>query len=432
MAQPSLNIGTNQSGATLNGLFRQVYAKEVKSLIPDWAILQRRLPFSKAVLLGDNFHLPVVVSDEHGFTYGGNTAANYTLNSAIAMQMQDAQIPGSELTLQSGISYGAVSRAQSKGETAVEQAVRILMERMKASAAKRVEIELLYGASSTGLATVTTATSTSTSAVLTIASSTWASGIWSGMENCQLDSYYVSGGTSTQNNTNSPYVVSKVDPVNYKLTVTGNATDIGNISANIANPTYLLFYGAYGNEMTGIDCILLNTGTLFNINATTYSLWQANSYSCSSGELTMGKILSGLSLAVGRGLMEDVAVLLNPTSFANILSDLSAQRRFDGSYSKKKMENGAETVTFYGQNGMIELVPHPMVKNGDAFALPLDLIQRVGSTDIAFRGEGPTGQEEYLFQNTTTNGWICRAYTDQAILIEAPAHCVKFTSIVYT
>jgi hypothetical protein len=430
----SINQGTNtNAGATLNGLFRQIYAKEVKNLIPDFCILQKRLPFSKAALLGDNYHLPVVVADEHGFTYGGNSGLNYTLNNAIAMQMQDAQIPGSELTLQSGISYGAVSRAQNKGETAVEQAVRILMERMKASAAKRVEIELIYGASPTGLAQITTATSTSTSAVLTISSQAWASGIWSGMENAQLDSYYVNAGVSTQNNTNSPYTVSKVDPVNYRLTVTGNATDIGNISANLASySTYLTFYGAYGNEMVGLDAILSNTGTLFNINATTYSLWQSNTYSCGNAEFSMGKILSGLALAVGRGLMEDVAVLLNPTSFANILSDLSAQRRFDGTYSKKKAENGFETVTFYGQNGMIELIPHAMVKNGDAFAVPLDCIQRVGSTDVAFRGEGPVGEQDYLFQNTSTNGWTCRAYTDQAILIEAPAHCVKFNSITYT
>lgn len=60
MSQVSANTGT-----TLNGLFRQIYAKEVRDLIPDFSILQKRLPFSKAALLGDKYHLPVVVSDEH-------------------------------------------------------------------------------------------------------------------------------------------------------------------------------------------------------------------------------------------------------------------------------------------------------------------------------------------------------------------------------
>ena len=431
MSQTSAN-----TGATLNGLFRQIYAKEVRDLIPDFGILQKRLPFAKAALLGDKYHLPVVVSDEHGFTYGGSTAANYTLNNAISMQMQDAQIPGSELTLQSGISYGAVSRAQSKGETCVEQAVRLLMERMKLSATKRVEIEMLYGGSTTGIGQISATSGSSGTRTYTISTATWAAGIWSGMENASLDVYYsiTAGPSGTQANTNAAIVVTAVNATNMTVAVSGNSTDLSAVDTALSgsDAPCFYFYGAFSNEMTGIDAILTNTGTLFNISATTYNLWQSQSYSCSSSELSMGKILSGIALAVGRGLMSDVSVLCNPGAFANVVSDLAAQRKFDGSYSKKKAENGFETVTFYGQNGVIELVPHAMVKQGDAFVLPLDLIQRVGSTDVSFRGEGPTGQEEYLFQNTSTNGWTTRAYTDQAILVEAPAHCVKLTAIVNT
>lgn len=431
MSQTSAN-----TAATLNGLFRQVYAKEVRTLIPDFAILQKRIPFSRAALLGDKYHLPVVVSDEHGFTYGGSTAANYTLNNAVSMQMQDAQVNGSELTLQSGISYGAVSRAQQKGETAVEQAVRLLMERMKASAAKRVEIQIIYGASLTGIGAVSAISGTSTTRILTISSATWASGIWAGMENCGLDAWYNTGSSPVQISSTQQLIVTKVDVVNKQLTVSGNSSDLTTFDSNaggVAGTTgTLFFYGAQGNEMVGIDAILVNTGTLFNISASTYNLWQAQTYDCLSAEFSMGKILSGLALAVGRGLLEDVSILLNPDSYANIMSDLAAQRKFDGSYSKKKAENGSESVTFYGQNGMIELVPHPMVKSGEAFALPLDVVQRVGSTDVAFRGEGPAGEEQYLFQNTSTNGWTCRAYTDQAILIEQPAFCVKFKNITPT
>lgn len=429
-----MSQSSSNTAATLNGIFRRVYSDKVRTLIPAFAILQGRVPFSKAVILGDKYILPVVVSDEHGFTYGGSTATNYTLNSAVSMQLQEAQIPGSELTLQSGISYGAVSRAQNKGETAVEQAVRLLLERMKASATKRVEIAMLYGASQTGLGCVSAISGTSTSRVLTVSQATWASGIWSGMENCGLDAWYNTSTTPVQITANAQMIVTAVSAANRTITVSGNSTDLtlfDSHAAGVAGTDGTLFFlGAQGNEMTGIDAIISNTGTLFNISATTYNLWAANTYACGSAELSMGKILSGLATAVGRGLLEDVVLLLNPDSFANIMSDLAAQRKFDGSYSKKKAENGSETVTFYGQNGMIELVPHPMVKSGEAFALPLDVIQRVGSSDVSFRGEGPTGQEDYLFQNTSTNGWTCRAYTDQAILIEQPAFCTKFTGIV--
>jgi hypothetical protein len=55
----------SNTGATLNGLFKQVYNKEVVTAIPDFAILQKAVPFSKSQMLGDKFHIPVVLSDEH-------------------------------------------------------------------------------------------------------------------------------------------------------------------------------------------------------------------------------------------------------------------------------------------------------------------------------------------------------------------------------
>lgn len=440
MAQSAVNVGMN-TGGTLNGLFRQKYSKEVKALIPGFAIIQKRVPFSQAELLGDFYHLPVVVADEHGFTYGGSTAANYTLNASIAMQLQDAVVTGSELTLTSEASYGAVSRSSKKGDTAVEKLVDLLMERMKASSTKRVEIGLLYGQSATGIGQIGTTSGSGTSRVYTISAATWAPGIWAGMENCQLDCLQLAGFTSGPINTNAAVVVTAVNVGASQITVSGNGTDLTNIDSDISSPgVVLFFYGAAGQlvsanvskEMVGIDAIMTNTGTLFGISASTYNLWEANTYSCSSSELSMGKVLAGLALPVARGLMQDVVLFCAPNSWANLNSDLGGQRMYDESYSPKKGEKGVNSIVYHGQNGKIEIVAHPFLKQGEAFALPLEVVQRVGSTDVAFRGEGPLGNEDYFFQNTSTNGWTIRAYTDQAIMIEAPAWCVKFTGIVAT
>lgn len=437
MAQSAVNVGMNtNSGATLNGLFRQKYSKEVKPLIPDFGIVQKRVPFSQAELLGDFYHLPVVVADEHGFTYGGSTAANYTLNASIAMQLQDAQVTGSELTLTSEASYGAVSRSAKRGETAVEKLVDLLMERMKASTAKRVEIALIYGQSLTGIGQISSQTGSSTTRTWTITAATWAPGIWAGMENCQLDSYLTGSFSSGARNTNAAIVVTSVNIGSKQISVSGNATDLTTIDGDIATGSNLFFYGAgatasvNGMEMVGLDYILVNTGTLFNISATTYNLWQSQTYDCKSAELSMAKVLAGLALPVARGLMGTIQILVAPDSWANLNSDLAGQRMFDESYDTKTGEKGVQGITYYGQNGKIEIIPHPFIKQGEALAVPFDLIQRVGSTDIAFRGEGPLGQEDYFFQNTTTNGWTIRCYTDQAIMIEAPAQCVKFKNIV--
>ena len=437
MAQNAFNVGMNGAGSTLNGLFRQKYAKDVKTLIPDFAILQKRLPFSQAEIVGDYFHLPVVLSDEHGFTYGGSTAANYALNAGIAMQLQDAQVTGYELTLTSGASYGAVSRASNKGTTAVEKLVDLLIERMKGSAAKRVEIAMLYGQSLTGIGQIASGTGSSGTRVYTLSNATFAAGIWAGLENCQLDVLKTGFFGSGPVNTNAPIVVTAVNVSTRAISVSGNATDLTAVDSAIAAGANFFFYGAAGTvasptfvEMVGLDQILLNTGSLFNINAGTYNLWAAQTYDCLSSELSMAKVLAGLAIPIARGLMEDVQLLVAPDSWANLNSDIGAQRFYDESYDAKKGEKGVNSIVYHGQNGKIEVISHPMVKRGEAFAIPLSNVQRVGSTDISFRGEGPVGEEDYFFQNPTTNGWIVRAYTDQAILLETPSHAVKFINIV--
>lgn len=437
MGQSPVNVGMN-TGGTLNGLFRQKYSKVVKDLIPDFGIIQKRVPFSQAELLGDFYHLPVVVADEHGFTYGGATAANYTLNASIAMQLQDAQVTGSELTLTSEASYGAVSRSAKKGDTSVEKLVDLLIERMKASTAKRVEIALLYGQSLTGIGQISATSGSGAARTYTISAATFAAGIWAGMENCQLDVLTTGSFATGPINTNAAVVVTAVNVGSLQISVSGNSTDLTNIDAQISTGANIFFYGAAGQltsgnvskEMVGLDAILVNTGTLFNISATSYNLWAAQTYPCGSAELSMAKVMAGLALPVARGLLQDVQLLVAPDSFANLNSDLGAQRFYDESYDPKKGEKGVSSIVYHGQNGKIEVIAHPMVKRGEAFAIPLDIIQRVGSTDIAFRGEGPLGEEDYFFQNTSTNGWTIRAYTDQALMVEAPAWCVKFTGIV--
>lgn len=429
------NVGMN-TGGTLNGIFRQKYSKDVKSLIPEFAIIQKRVPFSQAELLGDFYHIPVVVADEHGFTYGGATAANYTLNAAIAMQLQDAQVTGSELTLCSEVSYGAVSRSQKKGDTAVAKVVDLLMERMKSSTAKRIEIALLYGQSLTGIGKIASGSGASTTRAYVLTNATFAAGIWSGMENCKLDAYTTGLFSSGPVNTNAAIVVVSVDVSTRTINVSGNATDLTAVDAALATGVQFFFYGAgatasvNGKEMVGIDYILTNTGTLFNISASTYGLWASQTYDCQSAELSMAKLLAAIALPVGRGLMSDVQVLVAPDSWANLNSDLGGQRMFDDSYDAKKGEKGSNSIVYHGQNGKIEIISHPMVKRGEAFVVPFDIVQRVGSTDIAFRGEGPLGQEDYFFQNSSSNSWSVRCYSDSAIMIEAPAHCVKLTNIV--
>lgn len=412
--------------STLNGMFKTRWSKDVKNLIPACLILQKRIPFQKATLVGANYEIPVILADEQGFSYGDGTGTAYALNDSIAMQMQPAVVQAYEMTLQSGVSYTAVTRSSQKGEQAVENVIGRLIMQMKGSAGKRLEIQMIYGQSPTGLGSISAHSGSGTTRVYTISSATWAHGTFAGLKNAQLDS--IAAGAVV--NTNSAIIITKVDPINKQLTVSGNSTDLTALDA--ASTPYFVFYGSFGKEMVGLDKIALNTGSLFSIDASVYDLWQAQTVDCQSAELSMAKVLTGSAIATARGLLGKATLYVAPDSYANLNSDLSAQRQIDESYDGKKGENGYESLSYHYQGGVLEVVSHSMVKSGDAFLLQDDSVDRVGSTDFDFHGENPDGESSYLYQNQSNNGWATRGFSDQCIVHTAPCQMVKFINIVPT
>jgi hypothetical protein len=180
--------------------------------------------------------------------------------------------------------------------------------------------------------------------------------------------------------------------------------------------------------MAGLKKILTNTGTLFEISAATYDLWKGNSVTV-TGQLTMAKVLSSVSKAVQRGLDSDVVLLVNPSTWADLASNLAALRRFDGSYSKGKNSSGSKEIEYYSQNGSIKIISYNIVKEGDFFIFPLDKVMRIGARDLSLND--PTRpQDEIFFTIPGKAGVGLRAYTNQAIFLEAPAQGVFGTGIV--
>ena len=205
----------------------------------------------------------------------------------------------------------------------------------------------------------------------------------------------------------------------------GAIEDINDISATKALKVY--FKGAYGKEMSGLDKIITNTGTLFNINASVYDLWRGNVVS-TTGTLNLNKVQKAVATAVERGLDEEAVLLVSPRTWQDLSAEQSAYRKFDSSYDSKEMENGSERLVFYSQNGKIEVISHNCVKAGEAFIVPLKRVKRVGSTDITF--ETPGRSDEIFLHLANNAGFELRCYADQAILVETPARCVKITGIV--
>ena len=407
---------------TLAGITKQVYGAKLEKLAFDMAIVRRLVPFEEGQKLGDLYHFPVLVAMEQGVTYNGTAGSVVSLQTPISATTQDAQIKGSEVIVRAQIAYKAIATAVEQGEKAFLNATRLMLENLSDSAQKRMELSLLYGTG--GLGKV----SANSSGTLTLTAATWTSGTWSDMENTILEAWDGTGATQTQHNGN--LTITAVNFDNQTVTVSGTN------SAVVAND-WLYFKGARTstayNEMFGVSSIINNTGTLFNISASTYSRWLGNVTTLTSPNtaINMAVLLQNIRKMVNRGFKGKSVCLLPAQAYEVLNTDLAALRRFDGSYSRTKTEAGTEAIEFHTQAGTMQLEPHPLVRDGDTFVFPMEMVKRVGATDIRFGIPG-SGDGEIFFPYPGNNAYEAQVYYDQAIIFERPSHSLLITGITYS
>ena len=392
---------------SMNSIYKEAYADKVKDLIPEGVKLLNKINFMAADKQpGNLYHQPCTLGLEHGFTYGGSGGAAFSLRNGVSSSHEDAQIKGHEMILRSYLSVGAVSR--SKGKNAFIQASKLIVENMLKSFARRLEVQLVYGQAEGGIGVVESINVNT----IKIEDHEWAAGIWSGSEKMPIEIRSSAGVLRGEANVQSNSLSSKE--------VTVDALPAGVVATDV-----IYYAGAYGKEFAGIHKIITNTSTLFNIDASQFSLWQGNTvevgtdFAGSEAVLSFAKVEESIAVAMEKGLAEeDVIVLCNPKSWNNLLTEQTAKRQYDSSYSGEKMENGAKTIKFYGQNGMIEIHSSIYCKEGYAYVLSMDCFSRIGSSDITLDQPGFEGKFLKLLENA--NAYEMRAYTDQALFCSRP------------
>lgn len=396
---------------TLNGLFKEVYADDLEELIPDGVKLLNRIPFARRDnQLGNFYHQPVVLGHEHGVTFAGSGEDAFNLNAPIAGQIEDAQVRGTQLVLRSAIGYASAARSAGGDKVAFKQATKYLVGNMLRSITKKLEIELFYG--QMGYAEVGSVAGTT----ITISTDEWAPGIWAGAEKMPVEIRNAAGTVSRGEAT--------IVGVNFEnRTITLNNMPAGTVATDV-----IWHKGAYGKEFAGVHKIITNTATLFNISASEYALWRGNEFSAGSAALSFQKLQDSIARAVEKGLDNDVMVMVNPKTWADLLNDQAALRQYDSSYAPSMAENGSREIKFYGQNGVIEIVPSIYVKEGYSYVLDEECFMRIGSTDVTFRRPGKG--DEFFRELENNAGYELRAYTDQALFCHAPGRNVLIKDIV--
>ena len=416
--------------ADLDGLFKVVYGPDIDNLIPESAKLTKLIPFSEEEKIGKRYEQPVILSYPHGVTYAAPGAGAFALNNPIAPHSEPAQIDAYQHLLRDSMDYETAAKASSGGEKAFRKATELSIELMMESITKRVELDLLYGQVGVGVGD-TSANISTTSTLVTLVTSSWATGIWAGMRNATINFYKQSDGTLVSSAADAIFTISKVNVANRQLTVTGTTTGISDLdTALAAGDCDIYFQGSNGSQMAGLVKIITNTGTLFNISASTHDLWQGNTYDA-AGQLTLGKILSALAAPAGRGLDEKVTVFLNDRTWANVASDQAALRKYDARYDEERAKNGFQALTFYSQNGEVELMPYNCIKEGEALAIPLKQCKRIGSTDITWQLPGGEPENPRFFRELSDNaGFEYRVYSGQSMFCAKPARTLRITGIV--
>jgi hypothetical protein len=315
------------------------------------------------------------------------------------------------MVLRSRISVAAASRAAKGGEQAFEQSTKFLVRNMLRSMTKRLEVGMMYGGSGIGEVGALPG-----GAVIEILTAEWAPGVWVGGEKMKIEIY-----DATLATLRGAAQVTAVNMNNRRITL--DALPAGTVA------TDKIFYKtAKDNEAIGIHRIISNTGVLFDINAANYSLWQGNVYAAGNAPLSFAKLQDAIARAVEKGLDSAVLVLVNPRTWSDLLTEQAALRQYDSSYSVQTSEAGHQEIVFYGQNGKIEIVSSIYVKEGFAYVLCLDEMQRIGSSDVTFNRPGAEGK--FFRELENNNGYELRSYSDQALFCFAPGKNVLISGIV--
>ena len=428
-------VETGGTSGTLAGLLKETYADKLEKLIPLSSVIQNIVPFvPKQKRPGNQYHQPVLVQYATNATWG---TGGYTLNAINSSKSVDATLTGANIVHRDSIAYDLAAFAASGTPQSFEQAYGLVIENLYEVTSKYLELDLLYGAggspaSGNSLAQTTTiAQNSATQATVTISYGTWSLATFAGMETAGI-SFYNAGtlvASATSYTIVSVGVVPATSTVGGTLVVTGTSGDITTLVALSGTTLDIYWLSAYGNQMAGLRAIMTNTGTLFGVNASTYSLWQSNTFNCQNTQLTFGKVQAAAAIAANRGLATKATLFTSLPTFANLVDEQAGARMLDQSYDEDKVKNGFTHIEYYSANGVIEVVPHMFVHQGEAFMLPKVETWRVGAfDDVVDTVPGMTGQ--FQVQTNNAASWEVRVMANQAVIVVKPAQSVILQSVV--
>lgn len=408
---------------TMLGNFKNIYKGPFVDKLPASSKLMREMPMGDVAATGDFKAIPVELQHEHGITLAAPRSGRVALLAANAGKSEQALVEGYQIFGRAEVDYESMAKASAAGEKAFLQATKLVVKRLTRSGGKYAEIELLHGRR--GWATIESVAGSGTTRTWVLTAATFAAAMWAGSKDMTLD-LFAANYTGTKVNSNAAVTITAVDFETRTLSVSGNATDLTNI---VAGMHLYPETGSPTTEMPGIEYTIRNTtGTLWNINSTTYEMWRGQVIS-SSGAPGFAKIIGGVQRAAELGLEEDTIAIVSPAYFTRLTTDFAALQRFDYRYDVKKGEMGVEEIVFHGQTGLTRIMPHLYAKPGSVPIISMSEWSRVGAAELDFKF--PNNSDPF-FPVPDFGSHELRIYGNFSPFCEAPSHQVVLDGVTYS
>lgn len=412
------------SSTTAGNMLKEIYGGELTKIVSAENLFIREYPMQDSEGPGLQYSEGIAMTMEQGFTGRDPGEDDTDMNDPVPLRIEKATVLGKILEFRSRITLELMMRSLSS-KRAFKDGPGLRVEAMRDSTYKHLEWTCLWGTTPIGIVESIAAGSGASQKVLTLTNAEWSGGFWAGMENMPIDVYDVTGVTKrTANNTQTTKAqVAVINSDTRAVTINfANSTDAGNVVVG----DYLWRFNMKGKESMGLIPILLaQSGTVNGISATDYGLWRGVT-SAVNGQINMSAFLNAAARTAERGQTKgEVKAWTGPGNFAVLNADMAATRRFDGSYSRKKGTNGFGEIEYASPTGIISLQTHTMMKNGYTVIFPKDKVKRVGPTDVTFEYQG----REIFRLLENKNQFEYRAFSQQGVLVQAPARCAVLTGL---
>lgn len=402
---------------------------QYKDILPDFAILQRMMPFSSKELqaVGLQYVETVRTKRPSGFTFANSGTGPYDLNAARSGKTERAVIQANNVHLIEVLDRETMYRGQ--GEGAVKEVTSLVFEGMMEACRNWEEINLLYGQQE--LAVIDSGGVTTVTA--TISKASWGPALWIGAENMPVDIFDTNGTTFR-----GTFTIASVTPELRQIVFDTSLAAASVVAGDklYRSGTHSVMGGAaVENEAAGVAKIVKNTGTMFNIDASKYALWKGTKFDNGSAAMTVGSCIRLSSLAVVKGTRSGSVLLTPVDSWADLAIDETAFRRWQDFEGGKKI--GPDALQFVGAAGVMAIKPHPMVKRGEPLLINIQASEkesvsdwkRIGAKDWTFI---PGPGNDILHYLPTQSGVQVELYQNKALLCDPPGRSGYIANVVDT